>query len=691
MKRDITAGVILKIKIYRKGVINMTNKKVIVIGIDGMDPRLTRKYIDEGRMPATKKLLELGSARHDLSMLGGHPCITPPMWTTMATGCYANVHGITDYYRNVPEGHEYQGYNLDSRFCRAEQLWNVTAEAGLKTLVYHWPGSSWPPTSDSPNLHVIDGTQPAVLNMGVAQVEEEFIIQANVKTTELIFKEKASSDGNIPCVTTGLKLSEEAKASVALHDDTLNLSLDGSSMLFLPLNDAEGCMILSEYPFNVVLSPLQDAKDWINAPEDAREFTLLLSGGLIRRPSLILKNDQGIYDRVAIYKSKKDEEPIIVLENNVFTPEVIDKAYVDDKFVTVNRNMRVLNIDPNGNSVKMWVSAAMKNDVDILFHPRRLYKIITENVGFPPPACNIGAGDEQLIRDCMIKNWDYTMQWTADAILTLLEEEDYQVVFTQAHNIDALGHMLLRYLKERENSKLPAELYQELFARGYEDTDKYIARFLPLLDDGWDIILLSDHAQVTSENEKPYFAGTGILYELGYTALVKDEKGNPIKKIDWEHTTAIANRNGHIYINLKGREPHGIVDPADKYELEEKLMTDLYGYKDKKTGYRVVSLALRNKDAVHFGMGGEWPQEGDIVFFDAEGYNTDHGDSLSTTYGCADTSVGPIFIAAGPSFKKNFETKRIIRQIDVTPTMAQILNVRMPNECEGAPVYQILK
>ena len=52
-------------------------------------------------------MLELGSARHDLSMLGGHPCITPPMWTTMATGCYANVHGITDYYRNVPEGHDH--------------------------------------------------------------------------------------------------------------------------------------------------------------------------------------------------------------------------------------------------------------------------------------------------------------------------------------------------------------------------------------------------------------------------------------------------------------------------------------------------------------------------------------------------------------------------------------------------------
>ena len=53
--------------------------KILVIGIDGMDPRLTRKYLDQGKMPNVRKLLEHGAARHDLVMLGGHPPITPPM------------------------------------------------------------------------------------------------------------------------------------------------------------------------------------------------------------------------------------------------------------------------------------------------------------------------------------------------------------------------------------------------------------------------------------------------------------------------------------------------------------------------------------------------------------------------------------------------------------------------------------
>ena len=152
------------------------------------------------------------------------------------------------------------------------------------------------------------------------------------------------------------------------------------------------------------------------------------------------------------------------------------------------------------------------------------------------------------------------------------------------------------------------------------------------------------------------------------------------------------NRSEDIYINLKGRNNHdgieGIVDPADKYELEEEIMTKLYELKHPVTGHRIVSLAVRNKDAVHFGLGG--PECGDIIYFLAEPYNQHHGDSLSTAQGEEHTSVSPIFIGAGPGFKEGFYTDRIIRQIDVAPTISALLGCRMPAQCEGAPAYQIL-
>ena len=117
-------------------------------------------------------------------------------------------------------------------------------------------------------------------------------------------------------------------------------------------------------------------------------------------------------------------------------------------------------------------------------------------------------------------------------------------------------------------------------------------------------------------------------------------------------------------------------------------MTALYGYKDKETGHRIVSVALRNKDAVLLGQGG--PEAGDVIIWHAEGYNFDHADCISTTYGESDTSVSPIFIAAGQGLKQGYETERIIRQIDFAATVAALGGVRMPAQCEGAPVYQIL-
>ena len=177
-------------------------------------------------------------------------------------------------------------------------------------------------------------------------------------------------------------------------------------------------------------------------------------------------------------------------------------------------------------------------------------------------------------------------------------------------------------------------------------------------------------------------------YIVKCTGCKKDENGNDLPEIDWSKTRAVASREEHIYINLKGRDPEGIVDPADQYELEEEIMTALYGYRDAKTGHRVVSVALRNRDAVLLGQGG--PEAGDICYWLAEGYNFDHADCLSTTLGEGDTSVSPIFIASGRGIKQGFYTERIIRQIDFAPTVAVLGGVRMPAQCEGAPAYQIL-
>ncbi|MDU2293113.1 MAG: alkaline phosphatase family protein [Clostridiales bacterium] len=661
------------------------SEKVMILGIDGMDPRLTKKFISQGDMPNTKKLFEQGACREDMVLLGGNPTVTPPMWTTLSTGAYPMTHGITGFFRHSDKELDVIQYNLDSRNCKAEQLWNVFAESGKKTLVWHWPGCAWPPTSDSENLYVVDGTSPGNVNMGTAQVENEFILGASVDVKETRYLNKVKGDIQAPCIITGLEKDEEA-----FDLESVMKSPDIRMLIMYPGEGETGSP--DGLPVDIVQTQIKDAYNWTEKIEGAKEFNLLLSSGLIRRPCQIWMNEEGIFDRVAIFKSKKEKEPLVVLSCGKIYSEIRDVAIKNDVQVEVIRNMRLLNLAADGTNLKMWVSAANKIDADDVFHPKRIYKDIVNNVGYPLPTTQIGEHNYDLIKECTIDNWYLTADWQAKSIHHLIEKEGIEVIFSHFHNVDLIMHKLVRNMSG--TGKAEAEFYQQMVREVYIQTDYYIGKYLDLLDDGWTIMLVSDHAQVCPQH-KPTWLGdllgvnVRIMEELGFTVLKKDEDGKELREIDWDKTKAIAIRENDIYINLKGRWDTGIVDPKDQYELEEEIMTALYGYKDKKTGKRVVSMAIRNRDAAVLGLGG--PESGDIIYFTAEGYNYDHADGLSTTYGMHDTSLSPIFIAAGPGFKNGKKTNMTLRQVDVAPTMAVIGGVRMPRECEGAPMYSILQ
>lgn len=660
------------------------SKKILMLGVDGMDPRFTLRMIREGKMPNLEKIIAKGSCREDLVMLGGHPTVTTCMWTTLGTGTNSNVHGITGFNRYSELGLDYIEYNLDSRNCHAEPLWNCFAEAGKKTLVWHWPGSSWPPTSDNPNLYVVDGSSPGSVGMSIGQFDSETILGANEDVKELKFLKGAGDNAVAPCAISGMEVADE--------DFNILGALKLKEIHRIIVDRYDGLINGDYSPIDIVQSPIRPAKGWINAPEDAKEFAILLSGGLIRRYGLILKNDAGIYDRVEMYKSKSDTQPLATFTVGELIPAISDEGIRNDERIACNRNMELIDLAEDGSDLRMYISCAMANDVSAIFHPTSLHDEVVEIAGHAPATSMLGNQNIELINHFMLKNWDYTMKWQAKAINGLIDREDFDVVFSHYHAVDLEAHMFIRYMTDKGYNKNNPKDYVKCLEDVYKQTDEYFGKFLYRLDEGWTLVLFSDHGQVCAQHDMVMMGdiqgiNTGIMEELGLTRLKRDKDGNKLHEIDWEHTVAIAQRECHIYINLKGRDEHGIVDPKDKYEVEEEIMTRLYGYRDKKTGKRVISIALRNRDAVLLGEGG--PDSGDIIYWLAEGYNFDHADCISTTLGMEETSVSPFFVAAGPGFKENFKTDRIIRQVDFAPTIAWIGGVRMPAQCEGAPVYQI--
>lgn len=329
---------------------------------------------------------------------------------------------------------------------------------------------------------------------------------------------------------------------------------------------------------------------------------------------------------------------------------------------------------------------------DAIYSPKSLRDELYQNVGYLPSSTMIGNQDPTLITDCMLANWDIAVDWQARALNYMIEQHHVEVIFSHLHAVDLQTHLFVKYMSGRRDAKLSSATYSQFAQDVYQQTDRYVGQFYHLLDDDWTIFIVSDHALISHRHEIPFLCdpsglNVNVMKALGYTVLKKDAQGQELPEIDWQKTRAAALGELQIYLNLKGRNPDGIVEAADKYDLEEQIMTDLYSLRDEETGHRVVAVALRNKDAILLGQGG--PEAGDICYWLAEGYTFDHGDTLSTASE-GDTSVSPIFIAAGQGIKAGYVTDRVIREVDVTPTLAVVGGVRMPRECEGAPVYQIL-
>ena len=695
-------------------------EKVILLGIDGMDPTFSRRMIDEGKMPNLKKLVERGAARKDLRLLGAVPTITPPMWTTLATGAYPMTHGVEDFNIGMKGELDINFAGIYSKYVHAEPLWNITADAGKKTLVWHWPGGAWPPTSDSENLMVVDGSTPGALGFGYAMRDNEVTIIANTIAAEPKYYAYAASaskgyngDGSdLHFQGTGAsatskkpyhdELWNEFKEGIAVNGYKPKHYMDYRLMHTMPGESTMDTM--KRFPQNISLSPLTEPAGWaFELPEGAKEFTWLQVFGMMPAPCLLLKNEEGVYDRVAVYMSKEMPQAVAVLVKGEYVrnvPGVVPKGRTGE-MERVIRNMRLLDCAEDGTYIRMWASQGFSAEDNCVWYPHWVFDKVVGKFG-PPVPTGQGFGGDFDIMDTNFLQWEQAAEYQANGIKYMMQEEGVEVVFSHFHGPDMMGHCYLTWLKERKTavdprsiSPAPEAEILKLHERTYQITDDYIGEFLPLIDEGWTILLFSDHSLVVRNEDNIHGIGDNmgvnveVMQKLGYTVLQKDENGNDIPEIDWEKTRAIQQRSNSIFINLKGRDRFGIVDPADKYELEEQIITDLYGYKDSITGKRVISMALHKKDANLLGLGGEYTA-GDIIFFVHDDYAVDHGEGLSTATGYNDTTLSPIFVAAGPGIKEGYEMELFPREVDVAPTAAVLLGVRIPAQCEGCPSYSIL-
>ncbi|MFB3903428.1 MAG: alkaline phosphatase family protein [Acidobacteriota bacterium] len=75
-------------------------RRVVIVGLDGMDPQLAEKYMAEGQLPNFRRLREQGSFA---PLATSYPAISPVAWSSFMTGADASHHNIFDFVTRDPD------------------------------------------------------------------------------------------------------------------------------------------------------------------------------------------------------------------------------------------------------------------------------------------------------------------------------------------------------------------------------------------------------------------------------------------------------------------------------------------------------------------------------------------------------------------------------------------------------------
>jgi predicted AlkP superfamily phosphohydrolase/phosphomutase len=150
---------------------------------------------------------------------------------------------------------------------------------------------------------------------------------------------------------------------------------------------------------------------------------------------------------------------------------------------------------------------------------------------------------------------------------------------------DRVQHMFWRYLDDDHPAArdVPRDQRPNVIEDLYQRMDRLIGRVMDQVDKDTLLMVVSDHgfksfARCVNLN--------AWLHQNGYLALKdgKTESGDWFDDVDWSRTRAYTMGLNGLYLNMKGREKQGIVDPAEAETVKQELKAKLTGLADPANG-----------------------------------------------------------------------------------------------------------